>query len=390
MMLSIIKLRLLRLKDEYLIFIIMTAMALGLTFIFGFSFNSYRPSVIIVDKDKTPYSEEFVNELKLSNIFKFTDSDIDSASLQVEEGDALVALIINEGFHNSIENGNKIIIGQIKIKDDTYIFTLQETVRSIIAKMAGSERIAEAAADFISFQKPTADREEAKASAYKAVKESWKYKNPLKITSTVANTNIQSGYDGLKHSMIGFTIFFSTYTMVFSIGTILSDKRYKTWERMLISPVSMSSILGGTMAVSCLVGFIQMAVLIFGGRYLFGMDWGDSMAGIITVSTAFVFTVTAMGLMMSGIVKTQAQLGAVAPVVLTSSAMLGGCMWPLEIVNNKALLFLAELTPHKWAIQGMESIAARGMGFEAAIMPTMVLLIMGIIFFVIGVKTVKQ
>jgi ABC-2 type transport system permease protein len=38
----------------------------------------------------------------------------------------------------------------------------------------------------------------------------------------------------------------------------------------------------------------------------------------------------------------------------------------------------------------MENIAAKGMGFEAAIMPTIVLLVMGIIFFSIGVKTVKH
>jgi ABC-2 type transport system permease protein len=69
--------------------------------------------------------------------------------------------------------------------------------------------------------------------------------------------------------------------------------------------------------------------------------------------------------------------------------MLGGTMWPLEIVNNKVLLFLAELTPQKWAMQGMLNIAAKGMGFEAAIMPAIVLLTMGIIFFGIGVKTVK-
>jgi ABC-2 type transport system permease protein len=70
--------------------------------------------------------------------------------------------------------------------------------------------------------------------------------------------------------------------------------------------------------------------------------------------------------------------------------MLGGCMWPLEIVNNKVLLFLAELTPQKWAIQGMEEIAAKGMGFEATIIPSIVLFAMGIVFFGIGVKMVKQ
>jgi len=61
----------------------------------------------------------------------------------------------------------------------------------------------------------------------------------------------------------------------------------------------------------------------------------------------------------------------------------------LEIVNSKPLLLLAELTPQKWAMQGMESIASKGMGFEAAIFPTIVLLIMGILFFAAGVKTVK-
>lgn len=387
-MLSIIKLRLLRLRDEYLIFIIMTAMALGLTFIFGFSFNSYRPSAVIVDEDKSRYSEDFIDELKLIQTFRFIDADLNSASRQVEEGDAIVALIINEGFQNNIQKGNNITIGQIKVKDDVYILTLQESVRSLIMKMAGSKRIAEVTAEFISSQKP-ADKEEIEELAYKNVMDSWKYKNPLRVTSTVANTNINSGYDSMKHSMIGFTIFFSMYTMVFSIGTVLSDKQYKTWERMLISPVSMTSILGGTMTVSFLVGIVQMAVLILGGKYLIGIDWGDSTAGIMMVATVFVFTVTSMGLMLSGIVKTQAQLGAMTPVILTSTSMLGGCMWPLEIVNNKALLFLAELTPQKWAIQGMESIAAKGMGFEAAIMPTIVLLAMGMIFFGIGVKMVK-
>jgi ABC-2 type transport system permease protein len=388
-MLSIVKLRLLRLRDEYLVFVVMTAMALGLTFIFGFSFNSYRPSVIIVDEDKSLYSEDFIEELRQIDTFKFIDTDVNSASKLVEEGDALVALVINKGFQNNIQKGNNITIGQIKVKDDTYILTLQETVRSLIMKMAGSKKIAEVTADFISSQK-TVDKEKVESLAYKNVIDSWKYKNPLKITSTVANTSENLGYDAMKHSMIGFTIFFSMYTMVFSIGTILSDKQYKTWDRMIISPVSMCSILGGTMFVSFLVGIIQMVVLILGGKYLIGIDWGNSIAGIMMVTTVFVFTVTSMGLMLSGIVKTQAQLGAMTPVILTSTSMLGGCMWPLEIVNNKVLLFLAELTPQKWAIQGMEAIAAKGMGFEAAIIPSIVLFAMGIIFFGIGVKMVKQ
>src|SRR5690554_475026 len=110
-MLSIVKLRLLRLRDEYLVFVVMTAMALGLTFIFGFSFNSYRPSVIIVDEDKSLYSKDFIEELRQIDTFKFIDTDVNSASKSVEEGDALVALVINKGFQNNIQKGNNITIG---------------------------------------------------------------------------------------------------------------------------------------------------------------------------------------------------------------------------------------------------------------------------------------
>jgi ABC-2 type transport system permease protein len=389
-MLSIVKLRLLSLRDNYVVFLVMTAMALGFTAVFGIAFNTYRPSVIIVDEDNTPYSAEFMEELKQNKIFKFLDSDKNDAIARVEEGKVLAALIINEGFHDNIERGREINIGQVKIKDDKYLLTLQETVKGIIVKMAGSEIISKVTANFVSSQKPGADVEKIKDLAYENVMDSWIFKKPLKVTSTLADTDIQSEYDSMKQSMIGFTVFFSMYTMVFSIGTILSDKKYKTWDRMLVSPVSMSSILGGTMVVSFLVGMIQMSVLILGGRYLFGLDWGRSLGGIIMVTTVFVFTITSFGLMLSGIVKTEAQLGAVAPVVLTSTSMLGGTMWPLEIVNNKVLLILAELTPQKWAMQGFLNIAAKGMGFKSAILPSLVLLAMGITFFTIGVKTVKR
>ena len=143
------------------------------------------------------------------------------------------------------------------------------------------------------------------------------------------------------------------------------------------------------MLVAYLTGAIQIGVLILGGKYLFGIDWGNSLLGVLLVAGAFVFTVTSMGLMLAGLVKTHAQLASITPVILTSTSMLGGCMWPLEIVNNKVLLFLAELTPQKWAMQGIESIASKGMGLEAAIFPTLILLGMGVAFFAVGIKVMK-
>lgn len=386
-MISIIKLRLLKLKDEVAVFLLMTVMALCLTALFGFSFNGYRPTVLIVDEDNSAYSQIFIDELKTNSAFKFINSDMKTAVTEVEEGKVLASLQIKEGFHNEIETGDSVSLGIMKLKDDTLILTLREMVSSVALKMASGIKIADITADFIA--QPSYDSSVVWQTSYDSVMESWKYKIPVDVTSTNIKTNTDSGYDNLKYSMIGFTIFFSMFTMVFSISTILYDRQHKTWQRMLISPVSKSSILGGSMVVSYLVGALQMGVLILGGKYLFGIDWGNSISGVLIVTAAFIFAVTSLGLLLSSVLKNQAQLSSMAPLVLTSTSMLGGCMWPLEIVNSKMLLFLAELTPQKWAIQGIGDIASKGMGFEAALLPTMVLLIMGIIFFTAGVKLIK-
>ncbi len=387
-MLSIIKLRLLGLRDDFAVIVLMTVMALGFTAIFGISFDHFRPTVLVVDEDKSGYSEALINELKDDKGLNFEAMDMKDAAAKVEEGKAIAALVIPKGFDEGIKSGDSASLGVLKIKDDILIFTMQEVVSGIVLKMAGGERIADITADFIYTLKPEAGQA-VKVSAYQSVMEAWEYKRPLEVISAVAGTGADSSYDNLKHSMIGFSLYFSMYTMVFGIGTILNDRQYKTWQRMLITPVSRASILGGNMATAYFIGAIQIGILILGGKYLLGIDWGSSISGVLTVAGSFVFAVTSMGLMLSGVVKTHAQLSAVTPVVLTSTSMLGGCMWPLDIVNNKVLLLLAELTPQKWAMQGMESIVSKGMGFEAAVYPAIVLMAMGVLFFAVGVKFMR-
>ncbi len=388
-MLSIIKLRLLRLRDEYMIFVVMTVMALGLTFVFGASMTGYLPKVYIVDEDQSVYSGMLYQEIATQAGYNFVAAGYKEAQAGVEDGSALTAVVIPKGFENAVSGGKQASVGMIKLKDDVNIMTLQKYVTSSAVKMIGSIRIADITADFISQSKPEADREAIEKSAYRDVMDSWRFKNPMRISEALVDVAENNGYDGMKHSMIGFSVFFSMYTMVFGVGTILYDKQHKIWQRMLISPVSRASILGGNLVTAFLMGAVQLGVLILAGKYLLGVDWGNSTAGVLMVAGAFIFAVTCMGLLLSGIVKTHAQLAAISPIILTSTAMLGGCMWPLEIVNMKVLLILANFTPQKWAVQGMEAIASYGKGFEAAVLPTAVLIGMGLLFFAIGARLVK-
>jgi len=386
-MLSIIKIRFLKFRNEYFIFLIMTALAFALTYFMGIGQNSdYVPTIPIVDNDKSEYSEMLINELNTNKAFKFEMSLYEEAISKVENNTAPAVIIIEDDFEEKIINNNAPTIEMLKVNFDTSIYSLESIVSSITSKMVGNINISNVVVDYVNEYSNLSERYIFE-KVYAKTKEGWTYKKPINVSMETLNSNNE--YDNIKHLMFGFTLFFSMFTITFSVSEILRDRENNTWQRLLISPISKASILGGNLIASYIIGIIQVGVLIIGGRYLFGIDYGPNLTGILVILFAFVFTATSLGLFLSGIVKKQAQLSAVTPIVLTSTSMLGGCMWPLEIVRSKILLILANLTPQKWAIQGMEKIAIYGAETNTAIIPTIVLLVMGAIFFILGVRLVK-
>lgn len=389
-MISILKLRLLRLKDELWIMAIMTAMAIGLTAIFALSVMSNPVTeILVVNNDDSSYSKMLLDDLKDNKSYKLSFVDYKSAVINVEEGWTSAALIIDEDFGQIIRNGDIPHVNIMKMKDTNEVYGFENLVTQKINEIILSNNVSKMTSQLIYANKSSVDKERIEKETFQMMEDGLNYKKPLFSTTSFFNVNNQDSYNNTKHMMIGFSLFFSMFTIVFGIGEILKERKYNTWQKLIITPISKASILGGNLLITFLMGISQVYILILVGKYLFGIDWGNSMLGIALIAAAFVFTVTCLGLMISGLVKTYAQLSSITPVILVSTSMLGGAMWPLEIVNSKVLLFLANITPQKWAIQGMEQIAMYGAGFKAAVIPLIVLMIMGIIFFTVGVKLVK-
>ncbi len=388
-MLSIILLRLKKLKGEYYVFLIMTALSLVLAFIFSSAYNSdYTPMVLIVNNDDSAYSQKAIDELVNSDTFNYKIVSYDKATEEVRKGSALAAIVIKENFGESIDNNNTPTLGIIKTKNDRDIMVLQSIMNSITSKMISNIKIAQNTADYIG-EITDANKDELFKKAYDNAVKGWKYQKTININVSTLEADTELYYDNTIHSIIGFSLFFSMYTIVFAIGEILNDRKYRTWQRILVSPISKTSMLGGNLVVSFLVGVVQIVILFAASQFLFGVDYGSNFAALATILIVFIFTVTSLGLFLSGIVKNHAQLSALTPIVLTSTAMLGGTMWPLEIVNSDIILGLANITPQKWAIQGVKALAVYNEGFEGIVTPAIVLLGMGLVFFGLGVKLVK-
>lgn len=378
---SVLMLKLMQYKKDIAIVLLMAALTIVFIFVLGGPNNGiYKYDILVATDEKTPSYERYIQELSKNKSYEFIEADYEDVKSDVEEGKILAGIYFKD------DN-----ISIMKTKEDINVFVLENIASSTLFNIQSISNMAEEITNYIDELKPV-EKSEVEAFAYKDILDSINDRKYMAVTKGYINIENTMEYDGFKHVTIGMTLYMSMYTIVFGIGSILEDKQYHTWSKMLISPLSKRDILGGNLIATFIVGSGQILLLMVLTKYMMGMDWGSGKGfiWIILIGLLFVLATTSLGLMLSGLVKTQRQLSTITPIILTSTSMLGGTMWPLDIVESKILLFLANLTPQKWAIEGMEKIAMYGGGFNDIIPSILVLLIMSILFFTVGVLTLQN
>lgn len=134
-MINQLMLRLKLLKDDKILIIVMTAMALGLTLVFSSAMSgNYKPEVMLIDLDNTTTSREFVNELKLSRLFSYTETDEINATKNIETGMSIGGLVIERGFSDTLKEGEEVNLNILRSKDSIELIQLQSDVRTTAFK----------------------------------------------------------------------------------------------------------------------------------------------------------------------------------------------------------------------------------------------------------------
>ena len=385
-MLNLLNLRLKLLKDDKWMIIIMIAMTLVLTFVFTFSMSGeYKPSAVLIDYDKSDISQQFIKELEKSISINFKVTNAEEGKDLVEKGNVVGGLIIPKGFRDDIIKNKSTNLELIKSKDSLEIFQLQNTIRSEIFKLKTNYKTALATVEILEKEGIQLENDTVKKIYDKGV-ENWYYRNPITLETSVFEIESDWAYNPRIHYLVGFTLFFSTFTIVFVAGDILKEKQDHTWYRKLVSPLAKWKIMTSLLITTFAVGFSQILIMVLAGKYIFQIDWGMNVIFVLGIYGAFVFTFTSIGLTIAGIVKNYEQLGSIVPIILVAAAMLGGTMWPLEIINSKILLTLSNLMPHKWAMDVLTHTAAYGFNGEIYFRSFSVLILMGTIYLLVGIK----
>jgi ABC-2 type transport system permease protein len=95
---------------------------------------------------------------------------------------------------------------------------------------------------------------------------------------------------------------------------------------------------------------VQSLFLIFSARWFFGVHWGDSL-GVFLLTTALICFGVSLVFLMGTIFRSPEQPTSLGPWIGVFLGMLGGCMWPLDVVPP-FMKSLAYLSPAAWAMHG--------------------------------------
>jgi ABC-2 type transport system permease protein len=181
---------------------------------------------------------------------------------------------------------------------------------------------------------------------------------PVRVAATTVGGREDALPSGFNYTAPANLVLFVFITSLAGAAALIESRRLGVSRRMLATPTTVTTILAGE-ALSRFTLALLQGLIIFGvGWLVFGVDWGDPPAALLLV-VIFALVGTGVGMLLGSVLNNAEQATSIGPPVGIALGMLGGCMWPLEIVPAP-MRAVGHLFPHAWAMDGFIALIARG------------------------------
>ena len=181
---------------------------------------------------------------------------------------------------------------------------------------------------------------------------------------TVRTENVASGSNylplGFGYSAPTMLVLFVFINALAGGASVVQTRQLGIYHRALAAPIRARDLVLGETLSYLTFSLLQSVLIIATGSLLFGVAWGNLPAAIALV-VMWAFVGTGAGMLSGAAFKTPDQASAIGPVIGIAFAMLGGCMWPLEIVPA-GVRTLGHATPHAWAVDAWITLLSRAGG----------------------------
>ncbi len=356
--------------------------------------------ILVVDQDGSPISRDIFTRLSGDKALSAKTATLDEARAAVKKGSATVAVVIpakfgaeaGQAFFTSSEKPKiavlydpshgaeqgmvqGILTGSVMQSVSKEMFSGQ-TGRAVlddsIAQIEKSTTLAPADKATLTMMLHSARQLNSRVGTAGGAGAGVTMPYEIREEAVTARKGVQ--YNGYAHSFGGMGVQFILFMGIDTgIGMLLQRQR-GLWKRFRAAPLSKSLLLGSRALSSAVISMIILLVIFGFARVVFGVRIDGSMAGFLCVCVAFSLMTAAFGLLVAALGKTPEATRGLAILVTLIMVMLGGA-WVPSFIFPQWLQTVTLAMPTRWAMDGLDAMVWRGLGFQAAVGPIVVFVI---------------
>lgn len=150
----------------------------------------------------------------------------------------------------------------------------------------------------------------------------------------------------------GVGVMFLLFSCVAGAGaTLLEEVEAGTFERLLSTRLSMSSLLFGKWLFLVLIGSLQLTVMFIWAWLVFDLPLLSHIPGFLVMTGVTAAAAAALGLVLATIARSRAQLSGFSTILILTMSALGGSMFPRSMMSE-TMQKVGLLTFNGWALDG--------------------------------------
>ena len=201
-------------------------------------------------------------------------------------------------------------------------------------------------------------------------------------------TSNNAAYNGYAHSFAGMGIQFLLFAAANLGVEMLLERQRGMWKRLRSAPVSRTALLAGKTVSGAIIALMTLLVSFAFAMIVFKVRIAGSLAGFLAVSVACAVMAASFGLLVAALGRTPASARGVTTLAVLMMVMLGGA-WVPTFIFPAWLQQLTVVVPARWAVDGLDAMTWRGIGFNGAILPTAILLAFAAAFWMVAASRFK-
>jgi ABC-2 type transport system permease protein len=196
---------------------------------------------------------------------------------------------------------------------------------------------------------------------------------PYTVAATPVTARDNTPYNSYAHSFAGMAVQFILFAGIDAGVLLLLTRQRGIWQRLRSAPLSRSEFMLARALATTLIGLFQITLIYVAALLVFKVRIEGSWPGFIAVCISFCLLNAAFGLMLATLGRSASTTRGLAMMATLLLVMVGGA-WVPAFVFPRWLQNASRYLPTRWAMDGLDGATWRGLPFDAAVLPVVVLI----------------